>query len=49
MIYGWNVIDIWLFNHCSHCLLNSTLAKFVEAVLVPDGFKVEVRAVEMLF
>lgn len=46
---GGDVVDVGLLHHRAHCLRDGALAELVQAVLVPDGFEVEVRAVDQRF
>lgn len=45
--YSRHVIDVRLINHRRHCLLYASLSEFISAVLIPDGFEVEERTVEV--
>jgi hypothetical protein len=41
------MVHIRLLNHCRHRLLHISFPEFIAAVFVPDGFEVEMRALQM--
>ena len=49
MAHRWHMIHVWLLNHSAHGVLHRAIRELIVGVLIPDGFKVEVRAAEFGF